>query len=445
MSTWIQQRYERLHAEVESGRYPQWLVECAHVLAILGRESIRDRLHVRAAMLAYWTCVALVPLLLLGFAMTGPLGLTEQTLEAVRTLLYRSILAESVEDLGGLLDQLVDTTQLKTLGLVGVLGVMFIGSQLFFSTELAYNDIFKTRVHRSWLLRFTLFYAAITLTPIVVATGFIMTARAGIGGAGSAFELLTPWLLTTLVLISGIRLLPCKKVGWWAAFCGGFLSASLFETAKWVFGYYTHVVGTAQNMTMIYGQMSILPIFLLWIYLVWILVLVGVEIAYLVDNYGLLLERQRRLVTDPYIQDRSADAWFAVATMVLVARRFLAGEGPMHSSDLAERTGASPGHVDTALHLLEDAGLLVQIEGGFCTLAKPPGSVQLYDIIEAWRERTGPDAHEEGRLLIDQQMLRLHEIMSDNLAQAAAHLEQIQEKDAPPAPIELNPRGSSTT
>ena len=52
-------------------------------------------------------------------------------------------------------------------------------------------------------------------------------------------------------------------------------------------------------MTMIYGQMSILPIFLLWIYLVWILVLVGVEIAYLVDNYGLLLERQRRLVTDP--------------------------------------------------------------------------------------------------------------------------------------------------
>ena len=182
---------------------PKWLVECAHVLAILGRESIRDRLHVRAAMLAYWTCVALVPLLLLGFAMTGPLGLTEQTLEAVRTLLYRSILKESVEDLGGLLDQLVDSTQLKTLGLVGVLGVMFIGSQLFFSTELAYNDIFKTRVHRSWLLtRFTLFYAAITLTPIVVATGFIMTARAGIGGAGSAFELLTPWLLTTLVLIS---------------------------------------------------------------------------------------------------------------------------------------------------------------------------------------------------------------------------------------------------
>ena len=444
MSSWLQKRYEQLHAEVESGRYPKWIVELAHAMAILGKESIRDRLHVRAAMLAYWTCVALVPLLLLGFAMTGPLGLTETTRDAVRDLLYSSILAQSVEDVGGLLDQLLDATQLKTLGLVGVLGVMFIGSQLFFSTELAYNDIFKTRVQRSWLLRFTLFYAAITLTPMVVATGFIMSARAGIGSSGTAFDLMAPWLLTTLVLISGIRLLPCKSVGWRAAISGGVLSASLFESAKFLFGAYTHMVGTAENMSLIYGGMSFLPIFLLWIYLVWLLVLFGVEIAYLVDNYDPLIERQRRLVRDPYTLDRRADARLAIATMILVAQRFLRDEGPMPASILAEATGASPAHVDDCMHLLTEAGLLVRVEQGPVTLAQPPGHIRLFDINRAWRERTGPNTHEEGRQLLDMPFQSQSEFLSQNLEQAAESLTSLNE-DAHSAPIELNPRGSSHT
>jgi membrane protein len=442
MSTWLQQRYEQLHAGLESGRHPRWVVEVAHTVAILGKESVRDRLHVRAAMLAYWTCVALVPLMLLGFAMTGPLGLTEETRDAVRTLLYDSILAQSVEDVGGLLDQLLDTTQLKTLGIVGVLGVMFIGSQLFFSTELAYNDIFKTRVRRSWLLRFTLFYAAITLTPMVVATGFIMSSRAGIGGAGSVLNLTAPWLLTTLVLISGIRLLPCKKVGWWAAIAGGVLSASLFESAKLLFGVYTHLVGTAQNMALIYGSVSILPIFLLWIYLVWLLILFGVEIAYLVDNYQPLLERQRRLVSDPNSLDRRADAWLAVTIMVLITRRFLAGDGPMPPSTLAEITGASPAHVDDCLHLLREAELLLHVEHGPYTLAVPPSSIRLSEVVAAWRERTGPNTHEQGQILLDHAFDRIEASSDENLVQAAHSLEGLQEP-APSAPIELNPRGSS--
>ena len=77
-------------------------------------------------------------------------------------------------------------------------------------------------------------------------------------------------------------------------------------------------------------------------------------------------------------------------------------------------------------------------------MAKPPGNVQLFDIIQAWRERTGPDAHEEGRLLIDQQMVRLHDIMSDTLTEAAAYLDQMHADESPPPPIELNPRGSTT-
>ena len=150
---WIWLR--RLYEDAAAGRlgpthHPGWrlLVEAVHIVVVLVQETVRDRLHVRAAMLAYWTAVAIVPLLMLGFALTGPLGLADDTRTAVRQLLYHTILASSVEDLGAALDDLILRTNLRTLGTIGVLSTMFIGSQLFFNMELAYNDIFRARVRR---------------------------------------------------------------------------------------------------------------------------------------------------------------------------------------------------------------------------------------------------------------------------------------------------------
>ena len=87
MSTWTQRLYEDLSAgRIGPAGSPvlAGLVEGVHALVVLFRETVRDRLHVRAAMLAYWTAVAMVPILLLGFALTGPLGLGLATREAVK-------------------------------------------------------------------------------------------------------------------------------------------------------------------------------------------------------------------------------------------------------------------------------------------------------------------------------------------------------------------------
>lgn len=396
---WIWLR--RLYEDAAAGRlgpthHPGWrlLVDGVHVAVVLVQETVRDRLHVRAAMLAYWTAVAIVPLLMLGFALTGPLGLADDTRDAVRQLLYDTILASSVEELGAALDDLILRTNLRTLGTIGVLSTMFIGSQLFFNMELAYNDIFRARVDRSWILRFTLFYACITLGPVLLAAGVVLSARLGADAADTPLvAALLPLITSTPAFVAAIRLLPCSPVGWRAAITGGAVTAVLFEAAKLGFGVYLDVFGTRDNMAVIYGSVAFLPVFLIWTYVVWLVVLFGVEVAYLMQHHGSLLDAQRRVAADRNAQRRTADGFFALAVMTALTERFLDGRGPAVPGRLADEMGADPRHVQGVIDVLKDAGIVVLTDDRRVAPARAPDRIAASTVLEAWREHAAPKVH----------------------------------------------------
>jgi len=390
-----------LYEDAAAGRlgpthHPGWrlLVEVVHVGVVLVQETIRDRLHVRAAMLAYWTAVAIVPLLMLGFALTGPLGLADETRDAVRQLLYDTILASSVEELGAALDDLILRTNLGTLGTIGVLSTMLIGSQLFFNMELAYNDIFRARVDRSWILRFTLFYACLTLGPVLLAAGFVLSARLGADAANTPLvAAVLPLLTSTPAFVVAIRLLPCSTVNWRAAFTGGAVTAVLFETAKLGFGIYLDVFGTRDNMALIYGSVAFLPVFLIWTYVVWLVVLFGVEVSYLVQHHGSLVDAQRRVAADRNAQRRTPDGFFALAVMTALTERFLHGKQPAQPAQLADEMGADPRHVQAVVDVLKDAGIIVVTDDRRVTPARDPDRIAASSVLEAWREHAAPRVH----------------------------------------------------
>ena len=397
MRIWLRRLYEDLAAgRLGPTHHPVYrtAMDVLHVLHVLVRETVRDRLHVRAAHLAYWTAVAIVPILILGFALTGPLGLAENSRDAVRQLLYDTILAGSVEEVGGLLDDLIAHTNLGTLGTIGVLATMFVGSQLFFNAELAYNDIFRTRIDRSWVLRFTLFYAAITLGPTLIATGFLVTARLGAGDVDvPLFTQLLPVLVSAPLFVTSLRLLPCTRVSWRAALTGGVITALLFEAAKLGFGIYLDVFGTRDSMTVIYGSVAFLPVFLIWTYVVWLVVLFGVEVAYLTQHHGSLVDAQRRLAVDPHAPTRSADGFFALSVMAVISERYLAGRGPADVQRIAEETGADPRHVQKVVTVLAAEGLLLFTDDRKVMPGRPPADLPASVILLAWRRRAAPAVH----------------------------------------------------
>lgn len=393
MQTWL----ERLYEDAAVGRlgprnHPiiRTVVEVVHLAVVLVRETIRDRLHVRAANLAFWTAVAIVPILLLAFALTGPLGLTDATRQEVSRLLYTTFLSSSVEEVGEVLDKLLAAANLRTLGVLGILGIMSIGSQLFFNAELAYNDIFRTPVRRSRILRFTLFYAGITLVPILIAAGFILTGKLGDLPGVPGIGRLMPVMLSATVLVTAIKLLPCSPVSWRAAIMGGLLSALLFEGAKLAFWAYTDVFGSGESLQLIYGSVAFLPAFLIWLQLSWLVILFGVEVAYLVEHQNVLVDAQRRRAVDRHALRRQPDGFFALALLSTVAEHYRSGDGAVDPNDLAEILGADPRHVVHTILVLEELGFLVHTETGGVMPARPPEDIAPAEVLRGWREVAAP-------------------------------------------------------
>lgn len=361
-------------------------MELVHTVVALFNKAARDRLGIRAAQLAFWTSLSVVPVLMLGFAMTGPLGLTDDAREAVRQFLYQTVLAASVDELGGVLDALLAATSLRTLGIAGVVGLMVAGAQVFFTVERTYNELYGCRIRRSTLLRFLVFYAAITLGPLFVGWGLINIS--GLGTHGSLAHSLS-MLVTTGVLCGAIWLLPDTEVRPSAALVGGLFSSVVFELAKMGFSLYIELFGGRSAFGLAFGSVAFIPFSLLWIQLVWSVVLLGVELAYVVQHRSWQVAARQAARAGEDARQRWPDGMFAVTLLALVADRFDRGAGPSDPNDLSVQLGVEPTSVQLTLDVLEDAGLVVATKAGAFAPTRPSDQVRGTDVLRLWRGAAG--------------------------------------------------------
>jgi YihY family inner membrane protein len=364
---------------------PPWARRLLVSVAIVARELVRDQVHVRAATLAYWSLVAVVPMLVLVAAVVE--GLSPESASPVRAILYNTLLAGSVRDVGETIDGWLSQVDMKSIGLAGLAGVLFTASRIYFSVEEAYNHLWNVRVKRGIVLRLVLFYATVTLAPLLLALGFHYTAQ--LDEVGSWARLLVPVLLTSVAFVGAIRTLPDTLVRWGPAVFGGIVSAILFEVAKVGFNAYTEVLGAGDVAATIYGSLGLVPIFLIWLYTLWLIVLVGVELAYVAQRHGDLLEAEERLLEGEAHQRRHPDALFALQCLMVVARNWVGGHGPTTEAGVTQELHSEPLHVRAALETLEDAGIVAESPAGFL-LALPPDRVTVRDVLLRYREQTRP-------------------------------------------------------
>ena len=423
ITTAMQDQLRRLYTLINSRLDQRWtqplLIVFLFSIAVY-RQAVRDKLPIRAAMLSYWTTVAIVPMLLLAFAMTGAVGLASNQ---VRDLMYEVLLSSSVEDVGSSIDTFLSSTSLGTLGVVGVFSIMLIGAQLYFQAEKAYNDIFYCRPRQSLFTRFFGFYAALTLAPLIIAGGFVITGQlTDVPQASFIADIINyilPSLMTAIAFVGAIRFLPSVTVSWRAALWGGLTSALLFEAAKRGFGAYTELLGTKDSMALIYGSLGLLPVFLLWLNVLWTIVLVGVEVAYVREHWALLVEQQRRWVLDPYAEKRHPDVFFALACMHAVCSRHLNGDGPSSADRITDALSADARHVQMTLDHLTDAGLLLETEDTRYIPARPLDRTPTRTVIGAWRKVTAPNFEppHASAALLSQSIAALADALDDPLSE----------------------------
>jgi len=166
----------------------------------------------------------------------------------------------------------------------GIIGLLITITALLTTMEEAFNDIWRIKKRRSHYARFITFWSLLTLSPILLGASISITSYFAalpilhdVSESSSIFQhipFLIPWLISSLAMMALYISLPNTSVQIRPAMLAGLIAGALFEISKLGFTFY---VTELANYEKLYGTLGTLPIFLIWIYLTWVIVLFGAE------------------------------------------------------------------------------------------------------------------------------------------------------------------------
>jgi YihY family inner membrane protein len=251
----------------------------------LRRWLIVDHCSVLAASLALQTMLSVVPTVgvILFF-----IGLLDPSFgEQFVGLVARALGPDEVRanQMSAALLELAGNVSIEALGRWGLVIVVVLAFTLFWTLEKTINGIWRVSRPRKLVAKFTIFYTLASLGPIVMFYSFAQPLLAQVGSWA-----VTPMITSALGLVLLNRFLPNQTVRWRAAALGGVISAVLFEFGKFAFGRYLSLVAI-NTYEGLYGSLAILPVFVIWAYLSWMIVLLGAETAFVVHHAGAVAQQ----------------------------------------------------------------------------------------------------------------------------------------------------------
>ena len=232
-----------------------------------------------AGSLSYTSLLALVPLLAVAFGLLSSIDAFEAWSATLQDFIFKNF----VPSVGTEVQQYVQGFLRSTSGLttVGFL-VLIVTSLLLMSTiEKMFNRIWRVKSRRRLGNRLVMYWAVMTLSPLLMGAGLALTARETLqkfgiaGGIPDWFNPLAIFLFTWLAISLAFYIVPNRIVNLRHALTGGLISALLFNLAKIGFVFYV----SRANYTTLYQSLATVPIFLFWLYLSWITVLLGASLT----------------------------------------------------------------------------------------------------------------------------------------------------------------------
>jgi membrane protein len=402
------------HPVAELSRAQRFLRFAVDLVRHCSRELQENDAAQMAAALTYRTIFGLVPLLMvsmLAFRMFGDMQTAARHLQSAAYAFFNYEVDASRPEATAfkqalderLLDLMKSVSELsfEAIGAVGALLLIWAALGLLVSLEGAANRIYRAPRGRGWPTRVGIYWTVLTLGPILLlvvlyAAEYWLGRAAALPVAGPVFALLSEsgsLLGSFLALTLLYKLMPNTRVRWRPALWGALVAAGLSAVSKWGFGLY---VSQALPYLKLYGAIGLVPLFLFWLYVGWLIILFGLEIAFTLQAMkGRVFERRERrglLAT--------ADPQWLLPVMVALARRAQGGQS-VSREQLAEDVDLRLDGVSELVACLEAEGLVHQVsrrgsEVGLA-LALAPERIPLARLLElasrstlGTHPRTGP-------------------------------------------------------
>ena len=334
-----------------------------------------DRLFDEAASLSYTSLLSMVPLLAVVFGVASIFPVFQQWSEQLQSFVFTNFVPASGDQIQSYVAGFLESVGKLTL--TGTFVLIITALLLMIRIERTFNLIWRVPTARSIGNRVVMYWAVLTLGPLALGAAIGLSAQpvfeqVAVGAAThSNWRALGIFSLSWLAFALMFFLVPNRRVRLSHAMVGAFLSAALFGLAKKAF--VTFVANASFNV--IYGALATIPIFLFWLYLVWIVVLLGASLAASLTTFN----------------DRKVDWGWPKKWGFLLAYRLVGylwkaqteGKALSVESLLASMEGVTEPILAGQLSLLFEAGLVTRNEEGSWLLCRDLDTVSLLDLYQA--------------------------------------------------------------
>ena len=374
--------------ELRSGK--RLLRKTLQFVTAVVREFFADNCLLHASALAFTTILSFVPLLAVMFALLKGFG-AEIELE----ILILNHLALGSEEAVDAIFTYISNTNMAKLGTFGVIFLLVTVLTLLNSIEKSFNHIWRVNETRSMARLFSDYLSITIFGPVLILTAISMTTTLesqglvqyfiGIDVIGIIilyFFKIFPYLAMWAVFTGLYLFMPNTRVSFNAALLGGAFGGVMWQLLQW--GYVTFQIGVTRNNA-IYGTMAALPVFMLWIYISWVIVLLGLEVTFAIQNFRTIRQEFRG---DKLSADGRESA--ALAILLTAAATFIHGEKPLTVEDFSLRLNLSHRFTQQSLSFLVHGGFLSEVAQGKDALnAYQPAidiaSLPLYEVLQRMR------------------------------------------------------------
>jgi len=330
-----------------------------------------------AASLSYTTALSLVPLLAISFAIFAAFPTFEGVQQQLQNYVFDNFVPSAGEVVATYLNSFTEKTGKMTA--VGIVGLGLTAIMLLATIESALNRIFHVQAIRSVASRLLMFWALLTMGPLMIGASlslstyfFALTAWFDVIPTVGFGTSIGSWILPNIIMMAALTFIyifvPNRNISWINGLIGAFVAVVLFATLKKLFGLF---ISNFPSYETIYGVLATIPIFMIWMFLTWAVVLLGAILTAALED-----KKSGFFQTDSFISP--ARLMSASLHVLRILREQQHKGGTVHETELNKEIGRRA--FSEAIKVLAKAEYVVVTEEGKWILARDLKELDLADL-----------------------------------------------------------------
>lgn len=272
-----------------------------------------ERITVSAGHLAYVSLLSLVPVIMVFFMVMSAFPAFEKIRGQFEEFIFTNFVPTAGDVVQNYMSEFVSNA--SGMGAASIVTLLVVAILLISNIDKTFNHLWKTKVQRPIIFTFAIYWMIITLGPLLIGVSIAVSSYlAGLAtfaddytpGLGTAALKLVPWAAAIGVFMILYMIVPNRRVRAKYALFGALLATGLFEVTKKGFAFY---ISNFPSYEIIYGALATIPILFVWVYLSWIVVLLGAVFTYSVTMTCEAFEQEQASRDDgtAYSEDPSSD------------------------------------------------------------------------------------------------------------------------------------------